>query len=138
MTCCLEEALLAALRDLEGTPIPSGNHFVGRKKCTDCVPYLVAKFTVVSGLRTSEGAQKRNQVSVSAYFSGDKQNQLIDYRSLIEEMFFGKTCVDFGDCGCFCLQGPLRISDDYTAGNLIRLQFSFEGLYKQLVGSESA
>ena len=94
MTCCLEDALLTALRALVGTPISSKNHFIGKRTCEDCVPYLVAKITTISGLRTTEGSQKKNSVVISAYFSSDNKQVLTAYKTLLEDMFFGQTCVD--------------------------------------------
>ncbi len=129
--------MLAALRGIEETPIPERNHFIDRRKCTDCIPYLVAKFVTISGLKTSDGTQKRNSVSISVYFKNENQQELIAYRTLIEQLFFGAGCIELGDCGCFCIQGTMRATTDQVSGNLSRLLFSFEGVYKQLAESES-
>ena len=43
MSCCIERAVLDALRSLTCTPIKSENHFIDQRECENCVPYLVLK-----------------------------------------------------------------------------------------------
>lgn len=132
MNCCLETAMLNALRDLGGTPIRSDNHFDQIRKCKDCLPYLVLKVTSSAGLRTSSGLQKIHTIDISAYFSGDNEQAPREYRDLVEDWLNTDGCVELGDCGCICVQGDQssRITA-VTESNLIRFQLTFRGVYQQ-------
>ena len=137
MTCCLEDALLAALRGLDGTPIPSKNHFNLVRECEDCVPYLVLKNTDSPGLRTSSGTQKVSTVELNAYFSADRKYQAYQYRTMIAD-WLDSGGIDLGDCGDFCVRstGTARVA--VAAGGLVRFSVTFVGVYNAVeVGSES-
>jgi hypothetical protein len=134
MSCCLETAILDTLRALDCTPIASENHFLDRRQCTDCLPYLVLKVSTSSGLRTSSGVQKRRSIDIKAYFA-DKMGKISrDYRDLMEAWVFSSGCLDLGDCGCFCLQTD-PTSAITTNNGMIVYSLSFRGIYRM---SESA
>jgi hypothetical protein len=138
MTCCLEDALLAALSGLDGTPIQSKNHFNLNRDGEECVPYLVLKTTDSPGLRTSSGTQKVSTVELNAYFSADRKSTAFQYRSLIEEWLDSGGCIELGDCGCFCLRSYSAARVSQATGGLVRFSVTFVGVYNAVeVGSES-
>ena len=130
MSCCIEAAILDALRAIPGTPIRSENHFIEVRECADCVPYLVIKTSENAGLRTSDGVQVIWTVLISAYFDGSKRNMSRNYRDLVRTWLYQYPCVDLGECGCFCLNGQssltIRNAEKETA-----LDISFSGSYQQ-------
>jgi len=138
MTCCLEIALVNALRDLPCSPIRSDNHFVLERKCTDCIPYVVVKATSTQGLRTSDGVSENNSVEINAYFSADNETQAFDYQSIVKTWLNAAGCLDLGICGCFCIQTLPTSRISPSAGGMIRYSVSFSGRYhSELVGSGS-
>jgi hypothetical protein len=137
MTCCLENAVLDALRALNCTPIKSENHFVDRRQCTDCLPYLVVRTGMTAGLRTSSAVQKLNTVEIKAYFADKKRHDARDLRDLIWDWLMFAGCASLGACGCFCVQGAPTLTIQESAGNTVVLTVSFRGLYKQTDESTS-
>lgn len=129
MTCCLETALITALRALDGTPILDENHFVLERTCGECIPYLAVKTKSRGGLRTSSFQQIKHDVVISAYFSNSKLSQAMEYRAILEEWISSSGCLDLGACGCFCVDSVpdlgLAISSDK-----IRCNLSFSGSYQ--------
>lgn len=132
MTCCLEDALLTALRDLDGTPIRSKNHFKLVRECEDCIPYLVLKTSDSAGLRTTSGTQIVSAVDLNAYFSADRKDQAYNYRTLITDWLGSEGCLDLGECGCFCVRstGTARVS--VTTGGLVLFSVTFSGVYQRI------
>lgn len=129
MSCCLEAAILDALRALGCTPILAENHFVDRRTCSDCIPYLVLKTSTVPGLRTTSGLQKLKSVEVKAYF-GDKMWKMArDYMELVEAWVFTRGCIDLGECGCFCLRLDPSSAITGPVGGVIVYSLSFRGVY---------
>lgn len=137
MSCCLENAVLDALRGLNCTPIKAENHFVDERQCSDCLPYLVVKTGMTAGLRTSSAVQKVRTVELKAYFSQQKRFDARSLRDLISDWLMVAGCVDLGVCGCFCVQGAPTITIQPSQGNTIVLTVSFRGLYKQTDESAS-
>lgn len=129
MPCCLETAILDKLRSLDCTPILRENHFIDRRTCTDCVPYLVLKTSRTAGLRTSSGVQKLTSVEVKAYFS-DKMHKIArEYMDLVEAWVFTRACLDLGECGCFCLRTDPASAITGPNGGMIVYSLSFRGVY---------
>lgn len=137
MVCCLENAVLDALRALNCTPIKANNHFVDERQCSDCLPYLVLKTGITAGLRTSSTVQKVRTVEIKAYFSNQKRYDARSLRDLIASWLMVGGCVDLGSCGCFCVQGAPTIGIQGGPGNTVVLTVSFRGLYKQTDESTS-
>jgi hypothetical protein len=138
MTCCLEFALLTALRGIAGTPIASRNHFNLVRECEDCVPYLVMKIVDSPGLRTTSGTQTVSTVELNAYFNADRKDLAYDYKSLISSWLNSSGCIDLGECGCFCVRnsGTARVA--VATGGMVRYSVSFSGTYQSIaVGSGS-
>jgi hypothetical protein len=132
MSCCLETAILNTLRALDCTPIAADNHFVDRRQCKDCLPYLVLKTTTGQGLRTSSGTQKLDSVDIKAYFSDKMRKESRDYKSLVEAWAFAPGCLDLGECGCFCLQtGPVSAITTTNDGKMIVYSLTFRGNFKE-------
>ena len=129
MSCCMETAILDALRGLDCTPIESQNHFVDRRTCTDCLPYLVLKTSRTSGLRTSSGLQKLIAVEVKAYFSDKSFKMARDYMDMVETWLFNRGCVDLGECGCFCLRSDLSSAITGSTGGTVVYSLTFRGVY---------
>lgn len=139
MSCCVEQAILAALRDIAGTPVASENHFLIEKKTGDCYPYLVVKVETASGLRTSSAVQKIHSVEVSSYFRDAAEQQALDFKQLIEDWVMVSGCLELGACGCFCIQGPIRSQLRRVAGGVLRHSLTFRGEYSMSeAGSSSA
>lgn len=138
MSCCLENAVLDALRELYCTPIRPENHFLNRRKCTDCTPYAVVKIKTVSGLRTSSKVQKISTIDLSAFFMEDREQDAIEYKNLVEWLFFTSDCVPLVLCGCFCIQGRMSSSIVPAQQGLVRYSFTCQGFYDRSgSGSES-
>lgn len=137
MSCCLENAVLDALRALDCTRVRPENHFLNRRKCTDCTPYVVVKVRTVSGLRTSSAVQKISTIEVSGFFKEDREQDAIDYKVLVEGLFFAARCVTLVACGCFCTQGRMASSIAPAQNGLVRYSFTCQGFYKQS-GTDSA
>jgi len=137
MACCLENAVLDALRALDCTPIKSGNHFVDERQCSDCLPYLVVKTGITAGLRTSSAVQRINTVEIKAYFANKKRYDARSLRDLIAAWLLDTGCTPLGLCGCFCVQGSPTIGIQGGPGNTVVLTVSFRGLYKQTDESDS-
>jgi hypothetical protein len=129
MSCCLESAIINALRALECTPIKSENHFILERKCSDCLPYVVINTVTTAGLRTSSAVQKNSSVTINAYFSTDKEQQAFAYRDLAEAWLNASGCLDLGDCGCFCVQGAFNSRVNPAQGGTIRYGLTFSGSY---------
>lgn len=102
--CCVEAGMLQALRALECTPIPQDQHFVGVRRGEECLPYVVVKSVKSPGLRTSDGVEMLDQLTVSAYFSQDKQVDATVFRDLLLRWAYSKNCLSLGDCGCICVR----------------------------------
>ena len=137
--CCLETAILDALRGLTCTPIRSENHFVNIRKCTDCMPYLVVKTSSSGGLRTSEGYQKTDTVEIAAYFKSSNETAVTEYRDLVDAWMNAAGCLDLGVCGCFCVRGNHSSKVAPASGDAIRYSLSFSGTYAAVdVASASA
>ena len=130
MSCCIEAAILDALRALPGTPIRPDNHFIDLRECTDCIPYLVLKASETAGVRTSSFVQVIWTIEINAYFDGTKRNMAREYREIIRTWMYGSSCVDLGECGCFCIQGSPSISIR-NADKEIALVASMTGSYQQ-------
>jgi hypothetical protein len=129
MSCCLETAILDKLRSLDCTPILSQNHFIDRRTCTDCIPYLVLKTSTVPGLRTTSFVQKLKSVEVKAYF-GDKMHKMArDYMNLVEEWVFARGCLELGECGCFCLRTDPSSAITRQSDGTVVYSLSFRGVY---------
>ena len=135
MSCCLETAILNTLRALDCTPIASENHFLDRRQCKDCLPYLVLKVSTTPGLRTSSGVQKTDSVDIKAYFADKHAKIAREYKTLVEAWVFSAGCVDLGVCGCFCLQTGPTSAITTTNNGMIVYSLSFRGIYDR---SESA
>lgn len=131
MSCCLENAVIDALRALDCTKIRSENHFLNRRKCKDCTPYAVVKVRTVSGLRTSSAVQKISTIEVSAFFNEDREQDAIEYKDLVEGLFFASECVTLASCGCFCVQGRMSSSITPAPQGLIRYSFTCQGFYRE-------
>lgn len=139
MSCCLEQALLAALREIEGTPVASENHFINDRKTGDCYPYLVVKAETVSGLRTSSAVQKISAVEILTYFRDSAEQQALDFKQLIEGWVMVPGCLELGACGCLCFQGAIRSQVRRVAGGVLRHSLTFRGEYRMSeAGSDSA
>ena len=130
MLCCLESAVLDALRALTATPIKSSNHFDGQRKGDLCLPYLVLKTGSSGGLRTSSGNFSSHSVEFNAYFSDQAEGTAKSYKTLVEAWLFAKGCLDLGVCGCFCMQGvPVSSIRPAVAGTVV-YSVTFRGFYK--------
>lgn len=137
MTCCLETAILDTFRGFSETPIRPENHFVNRRECKDCLPYLVLKTSTNSGLRTSDGVQKVSVVEIAAYFSDAKFGTAKQYSDLVESWLFSSGCLELGECGCLCVQGtPISSIRNGPASTLV-YTVSFRGRYYPVSSSES-
>mgnify|MGYP006286887143 CR=1 FL=1 len=104
MTCCVEDAWIAALRALDCTPVKSEGHFVLQRSGSEIVPYVVVSSTIASGLRTTDTVQRFQTVSLRGYFSVDRMQDARAWQTLVEELLTCKRCVPLGDCGCFCVR----------------------------------
>ena len=104
MTCCVEDAWIAALRALDCTPVKSEGHFVLQRSGSEIVPYVVVSSTIASGLRTTDTVQRVQSVSLRGYFSVDRMQDARACQTLVEELLTCKRCVPLGDCGCFCVR----------------------------------
>lgn len=129
MSCCIEQAVLDALKALTCTPIKAENHFVNKRECKDCLPYLVLKANSTGGLRTSDVVQKIWTVSIDAYFSELKKNAVMDYRDQVETLLYEPGCIPLGACGCFCVTGSPSSSITNVAGGIIKYAVTFRGEY---------
>jgi len=130
MSCCLESAVLEALRGLTGTPIKPVNHFDGSRKGEDCLPYLVLKVGMSGGMRTSSGFTPFHNIEFNAYFSDQAEGKAKSYQTLVEAWLFARGCLDLGVCGCFCIQGiPVSAIRPAVAGTVV-YSVSFKGFYK--------
>lgn len=139
MSCCLEQALLAALRDIDGTPVASENHFINDRKTGDCYPYLVVKTSTSSGLRTTSGVQKISSVEILTYFRDSAEVQALEYKGLLEEWVMVPGCLELGACGCLCFQGTIGSQLRRVAGGVLRHSLTFRGDYRMSeAGSSSA
>jgi hypothetical protein len=137
MSCCVERAILDALRSLDCTPIKSENHFIDQRECKDCVPYLVLKASTTAGLRTSSATQKVWTIDIKAYFDSSKKNMARQFRDLIENWLYNGGCTDLGACGCFCVTGS-PASSIRVAGSEVVCSLLFRGSYHQVAESVSA
>lgn len=138
MSCCIERAILDALRSLICTPIKTENHFIDQRECENCVPYLVLKASETAGLRTSSGTQVIWSIDINAYFDSTKRQMARDYRDLVRTWLYGTRCVDLGICGCFCIQGSPTITIRPSEKEIV-LSLAFRGSYKMVdSGSLSA
>ena len=126
--CCVEEGMLQALRGLECTPIPAQQHFVGVRRGEDCLPYLVIRHVIQSGLRTSDVVESLDQVVISAYFSPDKSHDAVQYRSLVQQWAYSSRCLGLGNCGCFCVRSIQPISVSYNS-NAVSVTMSMTGRF---------
>jgi hypothetical protein len=137
MSCCLENAVLDALRALDCSSIRPENHFLNVRQCTDCVPYLVLSVTRQQGLRTSEGVQFRDAIAISAYFKGAHGAKIREYRDLVEEWMSSSDCIELGDCGCLCVVNVARSVISVTSNGLLRYQAQFTGRYNAVSSANS-
>ncbi len=137
MSCCLENALIESLRALDCTKIREENHFIGRRKCTDCTPYAVVKVRNTSGLRTSSGVQKISSIEIVAFFKEDHEQDAIQYRGLVEDLFFTGDCVELVECGCLCVQGRMSSVIAPAEQGLVRYTFTCQGVYNSSSDSVS-
>lgn len=138
MSCCIERAVLDALRSLTCTPIKSENHFIDQRECENCVPYLVLKAGNTTGLRTSDGIQDIWNIDIKVYFAETKKQMARDYRDLVKEFLTVNPCVDLGACGCFCINGAITATIRNVNSEIV-YSCAFRGSYNQaLVLSESA
>jgi hypothetical protein len=115
---------------MDCTPIRSENHFIGEKKCSDCVPYLVLKVDTTPGLRTTSQVQKIHTVDIKAYFRDDSP-KVYEMKELVEGVVYSPGCIELGDCGCFCLQGAGVSSIRPVAGGLNVYSLTFRGTYRR-------
>jgi hypothetical protein len=134
MSCCIERAILDALRSLTCTPIKSENHFIDQRECENCVPYLVLKASSQAGLRTSSFTQKIWTIDIKAYFADSKKQMVRDFRDLVEDWLYAGA--DLGVCGSFCVTGSPASSIRPVSGSEIVYSLVFRGSYSQ-VDSES-
>ena len=104
MTCCVEDAWIAALRALDCTPVKPEGHFVLQRSGSEIVPYVVVSSTIASGLRTTDTVQRVQSVSLRGYFSVDRMQDARAWQTLVEQLLTCKRCVPLGDCGCFCVR----------------------------------
>lgn len=130
MACCLETAILNALRGLDCTPIRSENHFLLERKCTDCIPYVVVRVSDTAGLRTSSAVQRVSSIEINAYFSANAEQTAFAYRKIVDDWIDTPGCVDLGDCGCFCVQGSGASRVAMSQGDLIRYSRTISGFYQ--------
>lgn len=135
MSCCIETAILDALRSLTCTPIKTENHFIDQRKCENCVPYVVLKASETAGLRTSSGIQIIWSIDIKAYFDSSKPQMARDYRDLVRTWLYGSRCADLGICGCFCIQGTPTLSIK-AADKEVVFSLLFRGSYNS-VASDS-
>jgi hypothetical protein len=112
MTCCVEDAWIAALRALDCTPVKSEGHFVLQRSGSEIVPYVVVSSAISSGLRTTDTVQRIQSVSLRGYFSVDRIQDAREWQGLVEALLTCKRCVPLGDCGCFCVRsvGPSQMT----------------------------
>ena len=130
MSCCLESAVLDALRGLTGNPIKPVNHFDGSRKGDECLPYLVLKVGTAGGLKTSSGFNPTHNIEIKAYFSDQAEGTAKSYRTLVEAWLFARGCFDLGVCGCFCVQGTLVSSIRPAVAGTVVYSVSFRGVFK--------
>lgn len=130
--CCIEDAFVAGLRALDCTPIPGDNHYSFLRRKDDCFPYAVVTTSIVTGLRTSDGTEKIQQVKLSGYFSVDKISDCNKFRALVEDWVFGKTCIALGDCGCFCVRSVVP-GQMLIANNAVQFSVTLTGKYSAAV-----
>ena len=138
-TCCIEDAMLRALRTLECTPIRPENHFLTVKTTGDCLPYLVLNVRTQAGLRTSSAVQKLHSVQVLAYFAENMRSQLRQFQETVEQWLYQPGCLSLGDCGCFCVQSRGQADVTFTDQRL-RFGVTFVGRYmpEDISGSEES
>lgn len=130
MSCCLESAVLDALRGLTNTPIKPENHFDQIKKGEDCVPYLVLKTAANGGLQTSSGKNPFYNIEIKAYFSDMAEGTVKAYQASVEAWMYVRGCLNLGDCGCFCIQGIPVSSVRQAVAGIVVYSVIFRGIYK--------
>ena len=54
-SCCIEDAILRALRTLQCTPVKPENHFLTVRTTGDCLPYLILNVRTQAGLASVPG-----------------------------------------------------------------------------------
>lgn len=126
--CCIEDAFIAGLRSLDCTPIPMDNHFSFLCRKDDCFPYAVVTTSTVSGIRTSDGCEKIQQVKLSGYFSVDKISDCNKFKDLVENWVFGKNCISLAECGCFCVRS-LSPGQMLIANGAVQFSVTLTGKY---------
>jgi len=138
MSCCIERAILDALRSLPCTPIKAEMHFIDQRECSDCIPYLVLKAGNTTGLRTSDGIQDIWSIDIKAYFADSKKQMAREFRDSVKTMLGSKPCVELGECGCLCITGFITATIKHVNSEIV-YSCTFRGSYnRSLVLSESA
>lgn len=127
-SCCVEDAILRALRGLECTPIRPENHFITVRTAGDTLPYLVLNVRLQPGLRTSDGVAKVHSVQVLAWFGDTMRPLLQQFQAAFEAWLYAPGCLPLGDCGCFCVQSRGQADVTFTDGRL-RYGVTFVGRY---------
>ena len=137
-SCCIEDAILRALRGLECTSIRPENHFITVRTTGDCLPYLVLNVRLQAGLRTSDGVAKVYSVQVLAWFGDTMRPLLQQFQAAFETWLYAPGCLPLGDCGCFCVQSRGQADVTFTDGRL-RYGVTFVGRYiPDVSGSEES
>lgn len=138
MSCCIEEAIVAALRALTCTPIRSENHFTNIRQCEECVPYVVVTAGLTEGLVTSSGRNPGHSVTITSYFAGPSDSMAMNYKDQIETWLSASGCLDLLDCGCFCVERVTRSQITVAQNGLYRYQAFFSGRYRRLPVSSAS
>lgn len=127
-SCCVEDAILRALRTLACTPIKPENHFITVRTTGDCLPYLVLNVRLQAGLRTSSAVTRQHSVQILAWFGDTMRPLLQQFQAALEEWLYQPGCLPLGDCGCFCVQSRGQADVTFTDGRL-RYGVTFVGRY---------
>lgn len=136
MTCCIEDAMKAAVEAFVSSPIKDRNVFlVERIGAEEETPYCVIQCVTREGRKSSDGCQKVYGVSIQAFFLKNKVADALGFKSLIEEWLYGSNCVALGDCGCFCVQSRADSKVVPQNDGKLRYEVSFTGTYQQSAGS---
>lgn len=127
-SCCIEDAILRALRTLQCTPVKPENHFLTVRTTGDCLPYLILNVRTQAGLRTSDTVVKLYSVQVLAWFGDTMRPLLQQFQTAFEAWLYQPGCLQLGDCGCFCVQSRGQADVTFTDGRL-RYGVTFVGRY---------
>ena len=138
-TCCVEDAILQALRGLQCTPVRPENHFLTFKTTENCLPYVLLNVRVQAGLRTTDTIVKNYSVQVLAFFGEQMRAELRQFQDAFVQWLYLPGCLPLGECGCFCVQSRGQADVTYTDGRL-RFGVTFVGRYipEDISGSEES